>query len=152
MRIKRFVLFALIVVVVFVVSLVGIRIVSPSWDQRLPDPSMVKSLNAELSFDAPKNLPAVPVFQVPVEDIPVVLRAIGKGRRDFFPAKWHVLGDLTITTTDGRKIEVHLFSTGAESGAFAVGPWGRQIYYLGGNSAEVEDTIRSAYSKVKEKK
>jgi hypothetical protein len=109
-------------------------------------------MTAEIPYYGPKDLRQVPVFEVPSEEIPIVLRAIGKGQRDFFPANWWLLGELTITISDGRKIQVHLFTTGEKPGAFAVGPWGRQVYYRGGNTDEAVDLLRIAYSRIRENK
>src|SRR5262249_52087783 len=142
MRTKRLAIACLIVLILLEALFLANRVVTPKWDQRMPDRSTIRRMTADLNNPA-FGLPMIPVFEVPEEDIPAVLNALGNGSRDFLPPNWQILGDLTITTNDGSEIEVHLFWTALpwdspRPGAYAIGPWGRQVYYRGGNSVELE--------------
>jgi hypothetical protein len=118
--------------------------------QILPDPSTVKSITAKID-NSRRKLPNIPVFDVPREDIPIILQCLEPAEREFMAPNWPLVGELKLTTDRGMEIEVHLFWTDAQRGAFAVGPWGRQHYYRAGNDSKTEDMIRNAYAKTLKK-
>ncbi len=87
------------------------KIIAYDWDSagpdgRPPETTLPKAKHAEL------------------------LQLLDGARRDRTPAKWEVLGRVEITTDDGL-VEVNLFSTSKEVGAFRSG--GK--YYRGGSTA-----------------
>jgi hypothetical protein len=122
----------------------------PDEYQRIPDTSTVKNMTAIL-YNSPTKRPDLPVFDVPGEDIPIILQCLEPTEREFMAPDWQVLGDLKLTTIRGTEIEIHLFWTRDRKGAFAVGPWGRQRYYRGGNDSIIEESIRTAYAKTLKK-
>src|SRR5258708_380919 len=127
MRAKRYAFWLVLVLAALAFATFGTRLFFPQRDQRLPVFSSVKSMTAELN--SPLRPPNIPAFEVQPEDIAPVLQALEPAKREYFPPNWQILGDLKLTTHEGREVEVHLFWTGTEKGAFAVGPWGRQVYY-----------------------
>lgn len=92
----------------------------------LPDASQVKKMTAELRRSPGKEA-VVSEFVVPAEHVASVLAALSPTTRSVFPPSWWMWGDLKLTCEDGQVIEVHLFWTGQQVGAFAVGPWGQQV-------------------------
>lgn len=74
-----------------------------------------------------------------------VLALFRDGTRDTNPARWVVMGyDLEITTDDGRQIDIWLYKTFHEKGAFAIGPLGKHIYYRGATDQQIDETIKKA--------
>src|SRR5689334_19509191 len=48
-------------------------------------------------------------FQIPSGRYSEILSALSPSRRDFFPAKWQMLGELDVRKTDGKLIHVELY-------------------------------------------
>jgi hypothetical protein len=109
----------------------------------LPDASEVSSMRAKL-YNSPQKLPDVSEFEVPTEHISRILKALAPNQRDPRPAKWQGLGDLKLTCGNGKVIEIHLYWTGHDQGAFSVGPYGTQVYFRGGTDQGIESAIREA--------
>jgi hypothetical protein len=130
--------------------LFALYLLVPDSDQRLPDPAKVKRMTAKLYPYEPKNLREVSEFEVQPEDIPIILRSLEPRQFDFFDTtNWQVLGELRMETVDGKEIQVHLFWTSELDGAFAIGPWGGQRYYRGGNDSAIDNAVRAAYANAK---
>ncbi|HEV3145341.1 MAG TPA: hypothetical protein VGZ47_15725 [Gemmataceae bacterium] len=129
--------------------LFALYLILPDSDQRLPDPAKVKRMTAELYSYDPSRLPKVPEFEVQREDVPIILQSLEPKQLDFMPADWVVHGDLTMETVDGKEIQVHLFWTSEETGAFAVGSLRSRRYYRGGSNSAIDNAVRTAYANAK---
>ena len=88
-------------------------------------------------------------LSVASEDFPTVLKALSPATRDWSPAKWIMIGELTITCKDGRRMTVDLYSTSDPVGAFSVHPDDRprnssfvSNYFRGGTDKSIEDAIK----------
>jgi hypothetical protein len=71
---------------------------------------------------------------------------LSPSRFDPSPAKWQVLADIEISTTDGCCWRLSLFNlSGGQAGAFRVGPAdGGGRYYRGGHTAQWLTLLRAA--------
>src|SRR5437667_339833 len=83
------------------------RLSPTSPPPRLPEPSDVESITAEL-IGTTKFVPAVPRFVVPTHYFPAVLGAMRPLERSDYPASWDnaPLGSITIKAKTGRIFEV----------------------------------------------
>lgn len=135
---------------------VGLALSFLSWDRTqgaLPEAPEVQSMTASL-YNSPQRLPDVPEFTVPPEHVPRILQAMRPAERDNFPAKWQVLGTVSIVTTTNESIRVQLYWTRQDNGAFSVRQVGQggglfssgDQYYRGGTDKDIEDAIRTAYA------
>ena len=111
---------------------------------KLPIPSEVQSMTLRV-YEA-KEAESVSVAS---EDFPTVLNALGPARRDWSPAKWIGIGEITMTCKDGRKTTVDLYRTSDSIGAFSVHPDDRprnssfvSNYFRGGTDNSIEDAIK----------
>ena len=114
----------------------------------LPDVSEIDQVRATVFLPEQR----VPIkFEIPKDFLPRIWAAVQPAKRDPVPAKWVVLGDLTVTSKDGRQLQIFLFKTGHRPGAFAVGPtWEDRDYYRGGDSAALEKALEEAYEASKQ--
>lgn len=115
---------------------------------RLPEASEVRSMTA--SFPrmpwTPKDVPTEKEFTVPPEHIPRVLQALTPHRHIHHWLTWPLKGKLRLSCADGSVVEVHLFWTRGEKGAFAVGPSGQRDYYAGGTDEGIVEALQAAYA------
>lgn len=63
-----------------------------------------------------------------------------------------MLGELSCKLRDGTMVEVHLYWTGHDRGAFSVGAYPNQVYYRGGTDSAIEEAIRRAYEDARKAK
>jgi hypothetical protein len=114
---------------------------------RLPEADEVEAMSAYLG-NSPQNLPDLPDFVIPPKHISQVLAALHPAEQDANPAKWQGLGNLFITTKDGRSVMVDLYWTSGEKGAFSVRgtAFRNGVYFRGGTDKAIEDAIREAYA------
>jgi hypothetical protein len=131
------------------VVLLIIFAIAPNPGEDLPDSADVKTMTAKL-INSPKGLPDVPEFEVGAADVSSILESLQPARRDYLPDSWQVLGDVTITTKEGRCLQVRLFWTAENKGAFALGPRGKRAYYRGGTDSAIENAVRNAYANFKD--
>lgn len=66
------------------------------------------------------------------------MKALSPSELDTAPARWQILGSLTITTKQREQCWVRLYRTDDQLGAFSAGPTSAESeYYRGGNSMDV---------------
>ena len=107
----------------------------------IPDPSEIRSMEASLRDPAGQQL----TFTVPPDHWASVLDALEPYEVDPDPAKWQVLGLITIDRPYRGDVRIGLFETDPP-GAFQVtGLFGWRTYYRGGDSATLKDALDKAY-------
>ena len=79
------------------------------------------------------GIPDVPKFEVTPSDYGKILVLFADRQRDGRPSARRGLGHIDVKTTDGRTIDIELYSTGAGPGAYRIG----DIYYRGSTDAEI---------------
>jgi len=92
----------------------------------------VTAVEASL-FNRPDSGPDIAAFSVLPQDHGKVLPLFTGARIDSSPAKWQVLGMVSIARSNGSTCMVDLYWTGGGSGAFSVG----STYYRGSNDKEI---------------
>lgn len=111
--------------------------------QAIRRPSTISAIRARLDQRATVGLPPVEEFDVPSTHFASIVEPLSHARVDYSPAKWQVLGKLTITGNDGSDTTIDLFVTGpaADPGiAFRCD----KTYYLGGSALALETAILAA--------
>lgn len=105
----------------------------------LPDASEVKTIKVIADHGGATHF-------IPPDHIPAVLGLFKAGCKDNNPAKWQVMGhDLEITTADGNRINIWLFKTLHEKGAFAIGKtWEQRTYYRGSTDKDLAAIMEKA--------
>ncbi len=109
----------------------------------LPGPWQIQSMNAEVYGRDNDS-----TFSVPAKHFAALLAAFRPAVMDWSPSKWVVVGELLITTDNGKRIRVGLYRTRAAIGAFSIeseNPQssGRQ-YYRGGTDNAMKHALISA--------
>ncbi|MBS0264587.1 MAG: hypothetical protein JSS02_21815 [Planctomycetes bacterium] len=131
-----------LVLVALIVTAVRIFHNSPNARLPLPDINDVQSMEADF-YDSDKQ--ALVTFQVPAAHWQPIFSSLLPARRDSNPAKWESLGDLRIKLARGGSLHVSLYSVSDGLGAFSAGPsFETGIYYRGGNSRDLEQTLADA--------
>ncbi len=85
-------------------------------------------------------------FTVPREHWDKIFATLQPARRDNFPAKWVIIGELQIACKGGRSFHVSLFDLrDGRPGAFAAGETHeKRVYYRGGDSVRLKEALRAA--------
>jgi hypothetical protein len=112
----------------------------------------VERMTAELYGHGADRRPPLKEFDVPRQDISLILDKLAGASKDHWPAKWVVMGELKLSCKDGREFELHLYYTFRGSGAFSVGPYPKQKYYRGSTDSDFENAIRKAHDDLKNQK
>jgi hypothetical protein len=85
-------------------------------------------------------------FDVPLDRLPSIYKALQPATFDSRPAKWAVLGELEMTLRNGQPFRVDLYYVWSDKeGAFSAGEtFERRTYFRGGSSSQLTDALRSA--------
>ena len=128
---------------------VGILVcIALSWEGPVVDPfpplADIVSIEVKEDYVDPDTGVHAGTLLVPAEHYEDIFDALKPARKDRNPAKWQVLGEMTIRTKGGV-FKVFLFDLPDRIGAFAAGPtWEERMYYRGGNSDQLKDALRNA--------
>lgn len=95
-------------------------------------------MDAEL-YDEIGDGEGIERFEIPASLYEAVLNTLNGAKKDSFPSKWQVLGEIDISHSGGL-IQIQLFRTNERSGAFSADG----TYYRGGSDAEFIALIRGA--------
>ncbi len=115
----------------------------------LPDAKQVKSVS--IKFDHPKQRDDIEFTATP-EDWKAIRAALLPAKRDPKPADWEWLATVKIVKKDGQPLQVELYTTSKDPGAFAAGKTYKQrVYYRGGKTAALVKAIKAAHEKSKKK-
>ena len=87
-------------------------------------------------------------FSVPAKHFAPLLQSLRPAVKDWNPSKWAVLGELVITTHDGKRTRVGLYRTSSGLGAFSTepddSPVSRKQYYRGSTDKAIKDALIAA--------
>jgi hypothetical protein len=121
------------------ILLATVGLLGCSRSPSLPEASEVRAI--KVIADRGKT-----TYVIPADDVPAILAVLRTGSKDYDPALWQTMGyDLEITTVAGNRIEVWLFKTFHEVGAFRIrASEGKWTYYRGSTDQEIAATIEKA--------
>jgi hypothetical protein len=111
----------------------------------IPPVDDIQSMTVQYLVDSDM---AAPPFEVPQSRWKDVFSAISPYSVDPRPTKWQVLGDITIRTKHEQNYLISLYYLSTDPvGAFSAGPtFEKRVYYRGGNSARLKETLKEIYA------